>query len=166
MHDDLVVRKATETDIRSMVSLSESVTSERLAWRNDEVASAESFQALFTEVLRCPNSIVLVAERQRQIIGELECLEREPDHSEFVIWVHREHRQVGVGSALLRALVEWAECQRDLSRLQAKVLKPNIGSRRLLERFAFSELDREPHVSTIRGAKIPEILYYRDLEHK
>ena len=164
MHDDLIVRRATETDIPGMVALSESVTSERLAWFHDQAVPEASFRELFAEVSSRPNSIVLVAEHQSQIVGELECLEQGPNYSEFVILVHRDHRQVGVGSALLGALVEWAESQHDLGCLQAKVLEPNVGSGRLLERFDFSELPRQPHVSTIHGVEMPEFLYHRDFE--
>ena len=164
MHDDLIVRRASETDIPSMVTLSESVTSEQLAWLHDQAAPDVSFRELFGEVSRRANSIVLVAEHRGQIIAELDCLARGPNHSEFVITVKHEHRQAGVGSALLGALLEWAESQHNLGRLQAKVLEPNVGSRRLLEGFGFSKLPRQPHVSTIRGVKMPEFLYHRDFE--
>ena len=164
MHDDLIVRRATETDIPGMVALSESVTSEQLAWLHDQAVPEASFRELFAGVSHRPNSIVLVAEHRGQIIAELDCLARGPNHSEFVITVNRGHRQAGVGSALLGALLEWAESQHNLCRLQAKVLEPNVGSKRLLEGFGFSKLSRQPHVSTIRGVKMPEFLYHRDFE--
>jgi RimJ/RimL family protein N-acetyltransferase len=162
----LTVREAREADLPSLVSLSESVTSERLAWFSNEPECESSFRALFREVAKRPNSIVLVGERGGAVVGELECLARGPHHSEFVISVHSDHRQAGVGSALLRALLQWAESKPELHRLQASVLEPNIGSRHLLDRLGFSKACREPHSTTIRGVTMREFLYHLDFDRR
>ena len=69
-----------------------------------------------------------------------------------------------VGSKLIGTLVDWAESQRGLRRLQARVREPNERSMRLLERFDFSKLPWDSDVATIRGVKMAEFIYYRDFE--
>ncbi len=159
---DWIVRPATGSDIAGMVALSESVTSEKLAWFRDQPESEASLRDLLAHASMWSNSVVLVAEQRSEIIGDLACGSLGPNLSEFAILVHREHRQVGVGSKLLGALVDWAESHLRFCRLQAKVVEPNEDSIRLLERFGFSRLSRPDQVSTIRGVGMPEFLYYRD----
>lgn len=158
------VRRATETDIPGLVLLQRSVTSERLAWFADQAVSENSLRELFTAVRRYPDSIVFVAEQSGVIVGELDCVGLGGSTSEFVITVHRDHRQSGVGSGLLRALLNWAEGQLELGRLQAKVMEPNLASVRLLKRFGFSELPTWPETVTIRGITMRVFFYHRDLD--
>jgi RimJ/RimL family protein N-acetyltransferase len=164
MRDELEIRGAEEMDARGLAALSASVALEGLAWFKNEGVPESSFRELLVELPNVPNSVVLVAGYRGQIVGELECFGLSPHYSEFVISVHRQYRRAGVASALLRALIEWAESQQDLERLQAKVLEPNVASRCLLERFGFSVLLRHPHTATIQGVEMPEHLYFRDFE--
>ena len=158
----MIVRQATRSDIPCLTALAESIMAEDLPWFRERDFTDEAFQQLLAETDRRPNSTVLIAEDQGMMIGELECLACGPSSSEFVVFVHRDHRSSGVGSTLLQALLDWASLELELLRLQAKFLEPNVGSRRLLEKFGFSELPREPHAATIRGVQMSELLYYLD----
>ena len=133
----MIVRPATELDASCLTALAESVMAENLPWLNYRDFTEEYFLQLLVEADQRPNSIVLVAEHEGALIGDLECLGCGPNSSEFSIFVHRDHRSDGIASALLQALLDWALLEPTLSRLQAKFLEPNVGSRRLLEKFGF-----------------------------
>lgn len=158
--DDYLVRNGTDTDVSRLVSLEAVISSERLAWFKEVDTTEPNFRDLLAEIASNRRSTLLVAEREDRIVGWLECVDMS-SHSEFVIKVQSEHRKKRVGSVLLGHLVEWARSQHGIERLGARVLEPNVGSRRLLERFGFFLLKTAPHAVTIRGVTMDEHLYYR-----
>ena len=65
-------------------------------------------------------------------------------HGHFGIWVHEDWRGRGVGSALIRVLLEWAAAHSNIEKVCLGVLEPNVKARALYERLGFRQEGRSP----------------------
>lgn len=159
----VAIREASDDDIQAILELSRSIQQEQLAHFRDVEESEEALSRLFEAVRTWPNSIVFVAEENARIVGELSCVARGQRHSEFVVFVHSEHRCSGVGRALVERLLDWARSQPSLERLQAWVVASNSPSMGLLVGAGFQELPEDRRSVEIRGHRVAELKLVLDL---
>jgi RimJ/RimL family protein N-acetyltransferase len=66
-------------------------------------------------------------------------------HGHFGISVHADWRGTGVGSALIKALLDWARAHEHLEKVCLGVFEINAGARRLYERLGFRVESRAPN---------------------
>lgn len=67
---------------------------------------------------------------------------RTAHHGTFGIAVHPEHRGLGIGTALIRRMLEWATEHPEIEKVSLSVFEPNTGARVLYERLGFREEGR------------------------
>jgi GNAT superfamily N-acetyltransferase len=106
---------------------------------------AEQGYASFLESqLETTESLVLVAERNTQVVGYLYAAIEPPSWKElreragFIhdLFVEEPHRGVQIGDDLMNAALEWMH-ERQVARVLLWTAAPNEGARRVFERFGF-----------------------------
>jgi len=116
--------------------------------------------------LDSPTSVVLVAEVEGRIVGLLDCecghRRRLAHRAKLGLTVKKEHRGRGVGSALMQALVDWAEGHATITKLGLAVLATNTAAIGLYRKYGFVEEGRRPREVKIGPDQyVDDILMYR-----
>ncbi|HVU65373.1 MAG TPA: GNAT family N-acetyltransferase [Phycisphaerales bacterium] len=74
------------------------------------------------------------------------------------ISVSAEHRSRGIGTALIRALLEWARANEHIERVGLQVFEPNLHARALYEKMGFKEdCRRERYIKMEDGTYVADI---------
>jgi RimJ/RimL family protein N-acetyltransferase len=120
---------------------------------------------LLAEYAASDNSVYLVAEMDNRLVGSLSCTggkRRATRHSaDFGMSVAREWRNQGIGTALLRRLIEWAEGTNVIRRLELEVYAHNAPALHLYQKFGFIEEGRRRRGYFQHGRFIDGILMAR-----
>lgn len=123
--------------------------------------TVEQEQEFIAEVAASENSIFLVAEAQGHIVGVTTCFggrrQATRHAAEIGMSVEQGWRNLGIGSQMMQVLVEWAQRNPLVSRLELKVYVENEPARRLYEKFGFQVEGRR------RKAIYRDGIYYDDL---
>lgn len=143
----MTIRFATVDDAKIIVEFLRQFRAENLQtvlWR--EAVPSVHEEARFISRLHDESGVILIAMIGGKVIG---CLTAEVyrhaqlRHScEFGIIVAKEHRSTGVGSALIRTLLEWSLTKK-IRRVELKVFANNIDAMRLYQRLGFREEGRK-----------------------
>ncbi|MBS0556483.1 MAG: GNAT family N-acetyltransferase [Proteobacteria bacterium] len=118
-----------------LVSLPDELCEDAFARRIEELASAGSY---------------LVAERDGAIVGHA-LLERAGPQAalahvrSLTIVVHPGHTGQGIGTALMRALLDWARANRHVERIELRVRETNAAAIHLYGKCGFTEETRFRH---------------------
>ncbi|MGN1402502.1 MAG: GNAT family N-acetyltransferase [Bacillus sp. (in: firmicutes)] len=87
--------------------------------------------------------LAIVAERENEIIGFLDFhngnRHRTAHQGSFGMTVKKEYRQLGVGTALLKTLLQWAEDHPLIEKVCLEVFAENEAAISLYKRFGFRE---------------------------
>ena len=106
----------------------------------------EEEERILDDFATADNSIYLVAERDEQIVGILNCnggkRQANRHNASFGMSVAREVRNRGVGTALLQYLLAWAKDSPVLSRLELEVYAHNDPAIHLYQKFGFVQEGR------------------------
>ena len=109
---------------------------------------------------RSPNSVVLLAELDDQLVGYLELtggsFRRSRATAYLVIGVRADAAGVGIGTGLLRHAKDWAAAH-GLHRLELTVMAHNTRAVRLYERMGFSVEGRRSECLLVDGQFIDEL---------
>jgi L-amino acid N-acyltransferase YncA len=112
----------------------------------DRIATFETEPRTSSQILEWfrPGTLIVVAEADRVVVAFAASFpySMRPCYAgigEFSVYVVRDHRLQGVGSAVLAALIEAARKAR-LHKLTSRVFPENVASRALLKRLGFSEI--------------------------
>lgn len=101
---------------------------------------AAGWQSVIKDDRKKANHLFLVAEADNQIVGYSRCagsqLKRLCHHAEFGVCVLQAFWGLGIGTALLKQSILWAETQR-LQKLTLQVLGTNTDAIRLYSRYGF-----------------------------
>jgi ribosomal protein S18 acetylase RimI-like enzyme len=101
----------------------------------------ERIRARIAEVAGQENSLFLVAEAERKIVGTLTCgggtLKADRHMTALGIYVTKDWRDRGIGSALLARCVEWATASAVVERVELEVYAQNARAIHLYEKFGF-----------------------------
>ncbi|MFN2484844.1 MAG: N-acetyltransferase family protein [Candidatus Limnocylindria bacterium] len=135
------VRHARPTDARPLARLFAAVRSEGRWMVTPPDARSDPNESYYIgEMIRAGNGLVLVAEADGGVIGNL-MVTHEPggvqDHLGVLsICVNREWRDAGIGGALVAAALEWAAAQQ-LRKVSLSVFPDNTRAVALYERAGF-----------------------------
>ena len=147
---DVLVRRAEPADLGALVNLNSILFHDdagqrdplaNLAWPREEGA------AYFSRQLAADETLCLVAERERQIVGALVGYVKPPQswrpiraaELESVV-VQREYRGHQVGQRLVVALLDWCR-EHGVQRLSVTAYADNAGAIRFYERLGFAPLN-------------------------
>ncbi len=153
---NVVIRSAVADDAEALVDYFLVVTaqSDNLTFEPDETAMFAD-EAMFLENLETsPNALALVAEYEGAIVGSLTFIggtrPKVKRIGEFGITVERTWWGKGIGSALIQALVTWAEEVR-IGKIHLQVRTDNPRAIALYRKFGFVDEAVLRHVLRIRG---------------
>ncbi len=136
------IRPAQPGDAAALVDLATAVSREPEGWliTLDGWRSPGEERRYLKAVARSLDAAVLVAEAPEGIVGRLSVARDRHPASRHVadvgLMVAQSHRRLGIGTALLRASVEWAR-ERAIAKLELHVFPHNEAAIRLYERFGF-----------------------------
>ena len=141
---EFAIRPADPADAEALTRLAEAVSAEPEGWlisSNGEWRSVGDERRYLKALRRYPHAAVFVAEREDgAIIGRLSVARDQHPASAHVadlgLMVADGARGQGVGSALLRAAVEWA-AGAEIRKLELHVFPWNEPAVRLYEKFGF-----------------------------
>src|ERR1041384_6680734 len=133
----IAVREAVAADAEALVDLYESVAAEG-RWIGGEVPiDRDRHVAGRLERIDDPTAVILVAEGDGQIVGELG-MTTHGGRAELGMEIADGWRARGVGSALMDAAIAWARA-RDLDKIALQVWPHNDAARALYRKFGFEE---------------------------
>nr|WP_306437523.1 GNAT family N-acetyltransferase [Saccharibacillus sp. O23] len=88
-----------------------------------------------------PVRLFLVAEADDRLVGYARCeagsLRRFAHRAEFGVCVLRDYWGCGIGSSLLRAVLEWADAGETIAKIQLSVVATNESAIRLYRKYGF-----------------------------
>lgn len=161
----VTIRSAQPEDVTSLLAHARSVAAESpfFVTEPDEFDFTEKW---VQDHLDGPGKLVLIAEIPDEVIG---CLSFENGSRRRIahrgslgISVCEKWRGQGIGSALLQALIDWAEANPLIERIGLVVLFNNEGAIRLYRRFGFVEEGRRPRAVKLGPEQYAdELLMYR-----
>lgn len=118
--------------------------------------SVERIRDRISEVRESDNSVFLVAEAGRKIVGALTCgggtLLADRHMTALGVYVTKSWRDQGVGNALLAKSLEWAKASAVVERVELEVYARNVRAIHLYEKYGFEHEGRKRR------------LYYQDGE--
>jgi UDP-2,4-diacetamido-2,4,6-trideoxy-beta-L-altropyranose hydrolase len=128
----IAIREATQADSGSILSW-RNEPAVRAVSRHKDVIANESHDAWFSSVLRDPNRLILVGEREGAGVGVVR-FDIEAAVAQVSIFLAPGLSGGGLGSELLSAAEVWLEGRRaDVQTLQAEVLSENKSSESLFQ---------------------------------
>jgi RimJ/RimL family protein N-acetyltransferase len=138
----VIVRRAAPMDAEGLSELGDAVGSEPEGWlvTTNGWRNAADERRYLRAIRRFPHAAVFVAEDEGRIVGRLSIARDQHPASRHVadlgLMVAASHRRRGIGRALLRTAVEWAE-ESEVRKLELHVFPYNEAAIALYERFGF-----------------------------
>ncbi len=168
-----VVRTAVGSDAGAIVDVMRAVVAEGpyTLTEPDEFDWTEGRkQQEIDEHTRQTGYLFLVAEVDGQVVGFLDFTNghrRRTRHSgSFSIFVAKDWRQVGVGRALIRALLDWAAGNPLIEKVTLAVFSTNERAIALYQSMGFEVEGRCPRDMRTAGEYVDSILMYRFVKGK
>jgi len=140
------VRQAIPADARGYINLIKSILREQppvdTPYAPDEFdPPIERIRDRIADVAIMDNSLFLVAEAERQIVGTLTCgggtLQADEHMTALGIYVAKDWRDQGIGNVLLARCVEWARRSPLVERVELEVYAHNARAIHLYEKYGF-----------------------------
>ncbi|PLV59292.1 GNAT family N-acetyltransferase [Thermotoga sp. KOL6] len=138
----LLIREANVWDARRLVDYMKEVTSETdfLITSPEEVFDVSTEKRYIRMYKNDARKLMLVGEINREIVSVLSFngfgRKRTKHVGEFGISVKKRYWGLGIGSAMIKSLIDWAK-QNDFKRIQLEVLKSNERAISLYKKFGF-----------------------------
>lgn len=139
-----IVRLAESRDAAELSELRVRIDGET-EYMDREAGEARIDERGFIELIEAdrnsPVRLFLVAEADGRLVGYARCeggaLRRFTHRAEFGVCVLREYWGCGIGSSLLRAVLEWADAGETIAKIQLSVVATNESAIRLYRRHGF-----------------------------
>jgi RimJ/RimL family protein N-acetyltransferase len=138
----VIIRRAGAMDAEGLSELGDAVGSEPEGWlvTTNGWRNAADERRYLRAIRRFPHAAVFVAEDEGRIVGRLSIARDQHPASRHVadlgLMVAASHRRRGIGRALLRTAVEWAQ-ESEVRKLELHVFPYNEAAIALYERFGF-----------------------------
>lgn len=167
--EPFVVRHATPDDAANLLTYIRSVAQETgfFVIQPDEFPSSEEQERQWVqEHLDDPRKLALVAEAGDEIIGSLSVengpFQRTSHTGTFGVSVRQDWRGKGVGTAMIEFLLEWAETNPLVEKVELSVFSSNANAIRLYRRLGFLEEGRRAKAIRLApGEYVDEVLMAR-----
>lgn len=128
----VVIRTVKESDAEAFLNLGKSIMSEEIysLTQADELnLTIEQEQAWLKSNIEKEGHLVLVAEIDLKIIGQLDFSngrrKRNSHTGDFGMGVHKDFRGLGIGTLLLKTLIEWAKDNSQIEKINLCVHQTN-----------------------------------------
>jgi RimJ/RimL family protein N-acetyltransferase len=148
---DIRIQRATEGDIEHILDLLEAVASEDRWIATQLPVDRERRTASMLATLARENAALFVAVRDGAVVGELGLYPGWPGVYDLAMLVERSQRTTGIGSALMRAGIDWANSMH-AHKIALEVFPWNAGAIALYSKFGFlNEGHRRRHLRRRNG---------------
>lgn len=111
-----------------------------------------------------PGRLLLVAEVDGRIAGVLHCdtsaFQRSAHHAELSMSVARDYREQGIGDALMRVFIDWAEENEDIEKISLNVLANNERALKLFRKMKFTCQGTKRREVKLGCGNYLDMLYY------
>ena len=158
-HGEAVLRVPEPADAERIVEMQRAVVLEGHAYLSepDEFDLTTTDGEAWIQALNTPPaSLALVAEVAGKVVGWIKCehgaSKRTAHRADVEIGVDRPFRGRGIGAALMRAMLDWAEQNPLLERLQGAAYATNAGSLALCKRTFGCTMGWSPRSTPAWGA--------------
>ncbi len=154
--ENLNIRKAEIKDAQAMLNLAMDNfrNSEYLLTVPEEFnVTVEQEENWIQSFKDNPDSLLLIAEINRKIIGVLNFnnyhKKRFSHVGEMGMSVHHKYRGKGIGAAMLKTLIDWAEKNERIEKIVLKVFTLNLPAISLYKKFGFMQEGLEKKAAKI-----------------
>ena len=169
--EEILVRQATVEDAAALLSMKLDYLKNTSTiplfldeYSKDVSKEIELIQRLSEE----KNSCLFVAECENQLIGNIDLngnQRRKLFHTGVIgMGLKKEWRGKGVGSALLKSVIDWSKENKHLTIVWLEVYDSNTAGKKLYEKQGFKECGRMHHFFREDGKEIDKITMVRYLE--
>ena len=162
---ELVIRKAEKKDAQQLLEYLVTVRGESdnlLAGVNDPVLTVEQEETFIENFNRAKTSVFLVGFIDDTVVGigsvSGKTRERNAHQGDIAMSVLKKYWGVGIGTALMNALVDFAKNTGTLEILHLGVKADNERGKNLYKKVGFKEIGRFPKYFKINGEYYDEIL--------
>jgi len=159
--ETLIVRTALPSDAKNIIQYVRTIFRESpfmLTTEPEFTMTVEKEKQFLQDCLKSEGKLALVAEVDNRIIGFLNFQngnKRKIRHTgEFGMSVAQEYRNLGVGSALLKILLNWAEDNPIIEKVYLEVFAKNTAAIALYKKMGFIE-----EGCKVKGVKIDQQTY-------
>lgn len=128
----VTIRTAHENDAEAYLTLGKSVMSEEIytLTQADELTfTIEQERNWIKTHIADDAHLIIVAEIDDRVVGQLDFMnghrKRNSHTGEFGMGVHKDFRELGIGSFLLKALIGWAKNHSEIKKINLSVHKTN-----------------------------------------
>ena len=132
------VRPATADDVPAMVDLHMRVAAEGMWIGTESPVDIDRFTRWFTESITSEQQLRLVAADADRIVGSLGVNPSQPGILYLGMAVDAAHRGQGVGTAMMRAAIDWARAQTGMHKLELEVWPHNAAGIALYRKVGFA----------------------------
>lgn len=166
---EVVIREGRPEDAEDVLALTKAVIDENdfVVTSADEFALTVDQEAEWISYhLEDPNHLIIVAEVDSQVIGMLHFIsgdrKRLAHRGNFHMLIDKNWRSVGVGTALIRTLLDWATNHPVVEKVCFAVFSNNTQALALYRKFGFKEEGRRvKEIKLGAGQYVDDILMYR-----
>jgi RimJ/RimL family protein N-acetyltransferase len=150
-----IIRRPTEKDAEGIIYYSKILfasTDQVLTMPEEYTITVPEEKVWIANFARHPNSLVLIAERNSQIIGLLFFIpgskKKNAHTGEFGVNVHPQFQGTGIGRQLIMTLLDWAKENKTIEKIFLQVFASNQMAISLYKTMGFIEEGR--HVNAIK----------------
>ena len=149
------IRQPTEVDAENIISYSKILfasTDQVLTTLEEYTISIEDEKVWINTFNQNPDSIILIAELENQIVGLLffksNSKKKNSHTGEFGVSVHPNFQGVGIGRLLIERLIDWTKNNIHIEKVYLNVFGTNQNAIKLYKNLGFIEEGR--HVKAIK----------------
>lgn len=149
--DAITIREASPEDAERMLATASKVLVDApymLSTSEDmEEVKIEDIHKMLDSYTQNPNYVQFIAEVENKLVGAIDFRngdkEKISHQGSFGMTVLPEYRNYGIGRALLKRLILWAENNNEIEKVCLEVMEDNEGAIKLYKDYGFAEEGRK-----------------------
>ena len=163
-----IIRQPNESDAAGIIHYSKTLfasTDQVLTMPEEYAITIENEKIWINDFIKNPNSLLLVAEYENQIVGMLFFVpnsKKKNSHTgEFGVNVHPKFQGIGIGRKLIQMLIDWAKENNKIEKVTLSVFATNKKAIQLYRDLGFIEEGRlVKSIKQISGEYVDTLLMY------